>query len=189
MNATVHGVTAGDVPIVHSALGDVRAAMVVDAAGAWATPVAARLGGTTPTLTPIKRHIATTSDAAFRPTQPHAPFVWHLGNCDEEFYLRTYHGEVMLSACDARAADPDDDAVDPHIDAMLRERFRTDASPWSRLWACHRTFSDDGQLVIATDPDKPWLALVAGLGSHGATVSSVVGQRASALVTAMLAAR
>ena len=193
VDAAVTGVTEqrGGV-VLHTARGDLLATIVVDAAGAWASAVARTLGADALPLRPIKRHIATTRDPRLSPSRDVVPFVWHFGSGGQEYYLRTQNDHVMISACDARDAEPDDDAVDDNADAVLRERFgvaASEPSPWLNLWSCSRTFAHDGPLLIAADPQRPWLAIVGGLASYGATVSSVVGERAAALVTAMLALR
>lgn len=194
----VHGVSAattgdGTAAVLATDRGSVRARVVVNAAGAWAGRVGDSIGATATTLTSKKRHVfvarfPTSGDLAALGAS--APFLWHLGS--DEGYLRAHSDGILGSHCDARVADADDQSVDDFVDAQRRAHF----ARWSKAlvdapvpstWACLRTFTTSGIPRIEFDRDLPWLCWVAGLGGHGASASSVVGQRAAELIAARLA--
>ena len=50
-------------------------------------------------------------------------------------------GALLLCACDERASEPGDDAVDPAIETLLRDKLAS-------AWAGQRTFAPDGRFVI-----------------------------------------
>jgi glycine/D-amino acid oxidase-like deaminating enzyme len=52
----------------------------------------------------------------------------------------------------------------------------------SKGWAGFRTLTSDGRFVIGWDPDVEGFFWVAGLGGHGVTTSSAVGDLASELI-------
>ncbi|MEZ4365396.1 MAG: FAD-binding oxidoreductase [Kofleriaceae bacterium] len=181
--ATVRAAEAsGDGVRLHTDAGTYRARLVVIAAGAWADAVGAALGARPPSLTPIKRHVEVAAgDAAGR------PFVWHLG--PRQAYARAHADGVLLSPCDGRVAPADDVAVDEdpartaHLAAFAPGL--TSAPPRAR-WACHRTFGPSDLPVIGLDAGVPWLCWTAGLGSHGATTSAILGERAATAIVARL---
>lgn len=171
---------------LRTSVGDVRARIVVNAAGAWAGPVASALGTEPPELSPIKRHIT----LANYQVPAHTPYVWHLGT--EQAYARPHPDGVLLSSCDSRVAAPDEQAVD--LGASAVERLAR-LSAWAptlcqglnREHGCIRTFGPGGKPHVAVDERYPWLLSVVGLGGHGATTSSVIGKLAAKLALDALA--
>ncbi|HEY5923612.1 MAG TPA: FAD-binding oxidoreductase [Kofleriaceae bacterium] len=158
--------------------GELAAKVVVDATGAWA-------GRTTgdPLLASFKRHVYVLEAVAPKK----APFVWHLG--EQELYVRAIAGQILFSPCDAAPTGPGDQQPDEAGEAMLRSRL--EGSPLAnvtinRAWACQRTFSTLPAMKIQQDAERPWLVWVAGLGGHGATASSAVGQVAASYVISAL---
>lgn len=159
--------------------GAVSAAVVVDAAGAWA-------GGLTgdPPLASFKRHVYVLEAAA--PVE--APYLWHLGA--DELYVRGDAGQLLISPCDAAATAPADQQPDAAGEAALRAR--TAASVWRsaairRGWACQRAFTPDRRMRLGRDPQRPWLVWAAGLGGHGATAAPAVGEVVADACAAALA--
>lgn len=159
--------------------GSIIARVVVEASGAWA-------GRTTgdPLLDSFKRHVYVLEAV---PPAPTAPFVWHLGS--RELYVRAVGGEIMVSPCDGTAVPPGDQQPDPEGEALMRERFA--GSPLAgarvaRAWACQRTFPKRLPMKLERDDKRPWLVWAAGLGGHGATASSAVGETVADLVISAL---
>lgn len=165
-----------------TAAGEVVAARVVDAAGAWAGELATRLGADDPGFEPRRRHIFALGVAA-----TDAPNVWDVDL--REWYARPAGHEVWASACDSEVAAPGDVAPITSAFAELRDRMPPvlATAPLRHAWACQRTFAPGGPPVIARDRARPWLCWVAGLGGHGVTASLAVGRRAAAVVTEALA--
>jgi len=158
--------------------GAVTAAVVVDAAGAWA----GGLTGDAP-LASFKRHVYVLEAAA--PVA--APYLWHLGA--DELYVRGDAGGLLVSPCDAAATAPADQQPDAAGDAALRARLASSAwrsAAVARGWACQRAFTADRRMRLGRDPERPWLVWAAGLGGHGATAAAAVGEVvAEACVTAL----
>jgi len=158
--------------------GDVVARAVVDATGAWA----GQLVGDPP-LASLKRHVYLL-DA--QPTA-RSPFVWHLGAC--ELYVRGAGGEVLVSPCDSTPTPAGDQQPDAGGEAKMRRAFA--GSPYetatvTRAWACQRSFTPTGAMLLGRDPSRPWLVWAAGLGGHGATASAAVGETVAAALRSML---
>ena len=116
-----------------------------------------------------------------RASSPDWPFAW-----DDErgYYFRPEGSGPLLCACDARATESGDNATEPPIESMLRdklERYQPGLLPLRirDSWAGQRTFAPDGRFVIGWDPRMEGLFWVAALGGHGVTVSPAVGRLAA----------
>jgi glycine/D-amino acid oxidase-like deaminating enzyme len=162
--------------------GPIAAAIVVDAAGAWAGVVGDRVGAADTRFTPIKRHLFRSAPVA---VADDAPFVWHLGA--EPVYVRPLGDGLMLSHCDSRAEAPHDAAPDDDAIARLGERVQAMAPGLAGVaiaeaWACLRTFAPSHHFRIERDRELPWLVWVAALGGHGVTASAAVGAAAAAVI-------
>jgi D-arginine dehydrogenase len=153
---------------IATARGELRARLVVDAAGAWAGALTGD-----PPLEAFKRHVYVLEAAA--PTG--APFLWHLGA--GELYVRGDAGGVLVSPCDATATAAADQLPDAAGEAMLRSRLASAwrGAPIARRWACQRAFTADRTMHLGRDADRPWLVRAVGLGGHGATAAPAVGER------------
>jgi glycine/D-amino acid oxidase-like deaminating enzyme len=163
---------------LYTSRGELDARVVVDATGAWA-------GRTTgdPLLDSFKRHVYVLEAVAPK----RAPFVWHLGGC--ELYVRAIGGQIMVSPCDTAPTEPGDQQPDAEGEALLRARLEGSSLATANLakaWACQRTFARQPAMRIERDATRPWLVWAAGLGGHGATASSAVGQAAAAHVISAL---
>lgn len=154
--------------------GSFVARVVVDATGAWA-------GRTTgdPLLASYKRHVYVLEAAA----QDRVPFVWHLG--ESELYVRAIDGKIMVSPCDGTKVEPGDQQPDPAGEVLMRTRLAASSlatANVAKAWACQRTFSPLLAMKLERDATRPWLVWAAGLGGHGATGSSAVGETVARLV-------
>ncbi|HEU0035744.1 MAG TPA: FAD-dependent oxidoreductase [Kofleriaceae bacterium] len=170
---------AGDRVRLDTTAGTFRARVVVDAAGAWAG-----LLTNDPPLETFRRHLFVLEAAPVE----RAPFLWHLGGC--ELYLRADGPTTLACPCDADPTAPIDQQPVEQADVQLRARLRV-APRWShvpilRRWACQRAFTPDRQMRIGRDPRRPWLVWAAGLGGHGATAATAVGELAADAVVCAL---
>lgn len=176
----------GEDVVVETTRGAIRASCVVDAAGAWAG-VLGGLAGCEASFQPYRRHLFLTE--ALTGVVPDAPFVWLLG--DDEFYARPEGAGLLLSACEEDAMTPRDVRADPAALEYLAAKVNGQVPALAeagiaRTWACLRTFAPDRRPLIGWDAAVPWLFFVAGLGGHGATGSSSIGEAAAAAIASHL---
>ncbi len=166
---------AGRVLGVESDDGFLPAATVVDAAGPWASPVAARAGLETP-LQPLRRHLYVTElDAE---VDPDAPYVWDVS---AGYYFRPESGGLLLCCCDEDARPPGTPEVDPDVELLLAEKLERAVPSLAsrairRSWAGLRTFAADRSFVLGPDPRLEGFVWAAALGGHGVTCSPAVGR-------------
>jgi D-arginine dehydrogenase len=153
---------------------------VVDAAGAWAGPLAVAAGVADPRLTPIRRHLLVT--AADARIDPAWPWIWDTVN---GFYFRPETGGLLLCACDEAADEPGECVADPQAAeevAAKVERFLPDLAGLraAKLWAGHRTRRASHRFLVEEEPGRPGFVWAAGLGGHGVTCAPAVGRRVAA---------
>lgn len=173
--------------VVETSGGRCEAEVVVNAAGAWVSEVAASAGVRGPSFTPIQRHLFVTEPVEL--ADPAAPFVWHIGR--DAFYLRREGRGLLVSACDETASPPCDarvapDAIERLAAKLLRVAPALGELGVARAWACLRTFAADRRPVLGWDEGAPGFYWVAGLGGHGATASAAIGERAAGDIAARL---
>lgn len=150
---------------------------VVDAAGAWAGPLAVAAGAADPGLTPIRRHLLLT--AADARIDPAWPWVWDTVN---GFYFRPETGGLLLCSCDESADAPGDCVADPAIAEAVAakvERFLPDLAGLrvAKIWAGHRTRRASHRFLVEEDGRRRGFVWAAGLGGHGVTCCAAVGRR------------
>ncbi len=143
-----------------------RAAVLVNAAGAWADTVAACAGLAPLGLQPCRRS-AFTFDA---PGHDHRrwPLVVDIG---EAWYLKPDAGQLLGSPANADPVPPHDVQAEELDIAIAIDRIQTYTTlsirrP-RRTWAGLRTFAPDGELVIGADPRQPHFFWLAGQGGYG----------------------
>ncbi|APE27064.1 NAD(P)/FAD-dependent oxidoreductase [Aurantiacibacter gangjinensis] len=146
--------------------GEVRAAVVVNAAGAWADEVASLLGARPIGITPLRRTVA-----QLRTTpQPPADLPLTL-SLDGDFYFKPENGKLWLSPHDETPSEPCDAAPEELDVALAIDRFeqvvdwRIDAV--ERKWAGLRSFSPDRLPVYGYDAQVDGLFWFAGQGGYG----------------------
>ncbi|MFN8010438.1 MAG: FAD-dependent oxidoreductase [Holophagaceae bacterium] len=178
VEATVEGFT------VATGGGTVHAAVLVNAAGAWASALGRKAGGLDLDLKPLRRHLAWSEG----PWPADAPWAWWV---DRPFYLRPESGGLLMCPCDetevappARGHQPDTDPAAMEQLAALVQELAPDLADHGivRAWSGLRTFAPDRRFVIGWDPVNPRLFWVAGLGGHGMTSGLAVGRLAAALM-------
>jgi D-arginine dehydrogenase len=159
-----------------------RAATVVNAAGAWADEVGALFGAPPIGLEP-RRRSAFTFRAPDGADTSHWPAVVGI---DESWYIKPDAGQLLGSPANA---DPTfahdvlpeelDIALGIHqIESATTLQIRRPTATWAGL----RSFVPDGEMVIGADPHCPGLFWLAGQGGYGIQSAAGASELAAALL-------
>ncbi len=152
-----------------------RAATLVNAAGAWADELAERAGARPIGIEPRRRSAFT-----FRAPEDMDPTDWPMViDADETWYIKPDAGQLLGSPANADPTTPHD--VQPEeldiatgiyrIEEMTTLRIRRPTATWAGL----RSFVKDGEIVIGFDAQTPrffWLAAQGGYGIQSAAGAS-----------------
>ncbi|WP_322998107.1 FAD-dependent oxidoreductase [Castellaniella sp.] len=160
----------------------VSARSVVNAAGAWADPVAALCGAQTLGIEPRRR-------SAFTFPAPEGVDVslWPaVIGVDESFYFKPDAGQLLGSPANADPVAPHDVVPEEldialgihRIESLTSLRIRRPAHVWAGL----RSFAPDGDFVIGWDPSCQGLFWLAGQGGYGIQTSAGASAAACALL-------
>jgi D-arginine dehydrogenase len=167
---------------VASTAGDFQARILVNAAGAWADPVA-QLAGLAPLgIQPYRRTIALAEVAG-----PAIEREWPMAlDVHESYYFKPDAGLLLLSPADETPVDPCD-AQPLDLDVAIAVDRVEAATRWTiqrirRAWAGLRSFAPDRTLVIGFDPEAPGFFWLAGQGGYGIQTSPAAATLAAALV-------
>ncbi|OOG62124.1 glycerol-3-phosphate dehydrogenase [Sinorhizobium sp. A49] len=172
---------AGDWVLSTSA-GEIRAKVIVNAAGGWADPVAALFGVEPVGIVPHRR-TAITVDL---PAEIDALTLPEINEIDEDFYMKPEGGRLLASPADATPCEPSD--VQPEeIDVAWAAHYVEEATtvPVRRIfksWAGLRSFSPDRLPVIGYAKDRPDFFWLAGQGGFGILTSPALGALAANLL-------
>ncbi|MGB3552565.1 MAG: FAD-binding oxidoreductase [Candidatus Binatus sp.] len=163
--------------------GTLHARCVVNAAGAWAGPVASLAGAMPIRLEPRRRTIVTFAAAPGLDVSGW-PFV--ISESDQ-LYFAPESGGLMLSPMDQEPILPCDAQPDDEVIAAALERLRALAPAivprtLKRKWAGLRTFSPDSVPVVGADPRVAGFFWLAGQAGFGIESSPAVGQIAADLI-------
>jgi len=146
--------------------GDLRAGVLVDAAGAWADGVA-RLAGARPLgIAPLRRTVA---QLRVDPPPPaDLPLVLDLSG---EFYFKPENGRLWLSPHDETPSEPCDAAPEELDVALAIDRLQR-VVDWrveavERKWAGLRSFAPDRRPVYGFDAAREGFFWFAGQGGFG----------------------
>ena len=161
--------------------GQVRAAIVVNAAGAWADHVARILGASPLGITPLRRTVA---QLRTNPAPP-AELPLTLG-IDGDFYFRPENGRLWLSPHDETPSEPCDAAPDEYDIALAVDRFEQ-VVDWrieavERKWAGLRSFSPDRLPVYGFDANVGSMFWFAGQGGYGIQTAPAAARFAAQLL-------
>jgi D-arginine dehydrogenase len=161
--------------------GNVSAATVVNAAGAWAD-VVAQLAGAAPVGLVPKRRTAFTFDAPAGIDLAGLPMAIDF---DETWYIKPEVGQFLASPADETPSPPCD-AQPEEIDiAVAVERIETATTLKIRRiknkWAGLRSFVADKNLVVGYDPTVDGLFWLAGQGGYGIQTGEAAGRLAASL--------
>ncbi|MEW6268296.1 MAG: FAD-binding oxidoreductase [Thermodesulfobacteriota bacterium] len=168
---------------VVTADGELRARLVVDAAGAWAGTVARMAGASAIPLVPHRRTIV-----VFPPPDGVEIGDWPMVASDaHQLYFAPEAGDLMLSPMDEEPMEPCDATPDDTVVAAGLERFarlapRLRPRTLKRKWSGLRTFSPDRVHVVGEDPKLPGFFWLGGQGGCGIETSPVIGRVAADLV-------
>ena len=162
--------------------GDVRAPVLVNAAGAWADRVAQRCGVEPLGLEPRRRTMAQLRVG--RSGLADLPLVIDAGG---SFYFKgEADSRIWLSPHDETATDPCDAAPEELDVATAIDRFQA-VVDWpveavERTWAGLRTFARDRMPVIGFDENAPGYFWCAGQGGFGIQTAPAAAAIAAALL-------
>ncbi|VVS97913.1 NAD(P)/FAD-dependent oxidoreductase [Erythrobacter sp. EC-HK427] len=173
----------GDAWRLHfGAAGEVRADVVVNAAGAWADPVASACGVAPLGITPYRRTVAQLR------TDPPAPAELPLViDLEGAFYFRPEHGKLWLSPHDETPSEPCDAAPEELDIALAIDRFEQ-VVDWriaavERKWAGLRSFAPDRLPVYGYDAEVTGFFWFAGQGGYGIQTAPAAARLAAQLLT------
>jgi Glycine/D-amino acid oxidases (deaminating) len=174
-------VARGRVCGVETDAGEIEAAVVVNAAGAWAAELGRQAGAACLPLRPMRRHLAFLRVAGAPPAWP---VVWDLST---PLYFRPESGGVLVSLCEEIPSQPGDESCDDRLAERLAAgmhglRPPLDDASLVRAWACQRTTTPDERFVVGADPKLEGFFWVAGLGGHGMSAGLAAGRVAAGLI-------
>ena len=158
--------------------GEIAAAMIVNAAGAWATPIAALAGAQPIVVTPFRRTVA---QLAVAPAAPAGlPLVIDI---DGTFYFKPEAGgRIWLSPHDEHPV-PAGDVAPEDLDVAIAIDRLERVVDWrvlrrERAWAGLRSFAPDRVPVYGFDARMPgffWFAGQGGFGIQTAPAAAWIG--------------
>ena len=163
------------------AAGELRAGVVVNAAGAWADPVADLCGAAPLGIQPLRRTVA---QMRVDPAPPaDLPLTLDIAG---EFYFRPENGRLWLSPHDETPSEPCDAAPEEYDVALAIHRFEQ-VVDWKieaveRKWAGLRSFSPDRLPVYGHDTARDGLFWFAGQGGYGIQTAPAAARLAAQLL-------
>jgi len=162
--------------------GEIRADILVNAAGAWADEVA-RLAGAAPLgLAPLRRTAVVFESRQFTDTAAWPAAV----DATEDLYFRPEAGRMLASPADETLSPPCDAQPEELDVATLIERLQQattfDITRITARWAGLRTFAPDRSLVAGFDRARPGFFWLAGQGGYGIQTAPAMGQLVAALI-------
>ena len=158
------------------------ATLVVNAAGAWADPVAALAGAAPCGVQPKRR-----SAFLFAPPAGTEVAAWPaVIDVDERWYFKPDAGLLLGSPANADPVEPHDVRPEEldiatgihHLEAATTLTIRRPKSTWAGL----RSFVADGEPVIGFDAAVPGFFWAAALGGYGIQSAPAVGRLCAALL-------
>jgi D-arginine dehydrogenase len=175
-------VERGRVVGVATTNGVIRARSVVNAAGAWAGPLA-RMAGAAPIAITPKRRSAVTFAAPDGLDARGWPMVMHADRSvyfepEGDGFLMSPMDEAPSEACDAR---PDDLTIAEAMERLRGFAPRIVPQALRRKWAGLRTFAPDRVHVVGPDPVVDGFFWLAGQGGCGIESSPAIGAIAADL--------
>lgn len=160
----------------------IRAKIVVNAAGAWADQLASLASAKPRGLTPLRR-TAITIDAPNGLDLTDFPMVIDI---DEQFYIKPEGGRLMASPADETPCPPSDARPEEMDVAICVDRIcQAFDLPVRRIhsqWAGLRTFAADGLPVCGFDGGLPDFFWLAGQGGYGVQTAPAMAQLAADII-------
>jgi D-arginine dehydrogenase len=159
----------------------IRAAAIVNAAGAWADVVAGLAGAAPVGLVP-KRRTAFTFDAPAGLDLARLPMAIDF---DETWYIKPEVGQFLGSPADETPSPPCDAQPEELDIAIAVDRIETATTlrigRIKNKWAGLRSFVADKNLVIGYDPAVDGFFWLAGQGGYGIQTGGAAGRLAASL--------
>ncbi len=161
--------------------GTLRCDLLVNAAGAWADPVATLAGARPIGIQPLRRTIAQLRTAPEPPDD--LPLVLDIAG---KFYFKPEHGRLWLSPHDETPCLPGDAAPEEIDIAIAIDRFEG-VVDWQvqrveHKWAGLRSFAPDRLPVYGPDPVVPAFFWFAGQGGYGIQTAPAAARLAAQLL-------
>ena len=160
-----------------------QAAVVVNAAGAWADELAVLSGVEKVQLQPYRRTAAIVD--VEHPLPEGCPMV---AAADESFYFRRDGEQVLISPSESVPSGPEDAQPYPGDVEALTARLNTLTTMGIRgvrkAWTGLRTEAADGIPVVGFDAEAPGFFWLAGQGGYGFQASSGIAELAADLILA-----
>ena len=159
------------------------AGVLVNAAGAWADPVAVLAGARPLGIQPYRRTVV-----QLRTEPAPSDGMAHVADIAGRFYFKPEAGgKLWLSPHDETPVDPHDTAPEELDVAIAIDRFEG-VVDWrvaavERRWAGLRSFAPDRLPVYGFDPAVPGLFWAAGQGGFGIQTAPAAAALAAALLT------
>jgi D-arginine dehydrogenase len=182
-NAEVIGVErCGGSWSVSTAAGQLRAAIIVNAAGAWAGKLGRLAGAHEIDLQPRRR-----TAVLIDPPTGAAADTWPLVmDVDEQFYFKPEAGLLLVSPCDETPMPPCDVQPDDTDVAIAVDRFErattVEVCRVRHRWAGLRSFVRDRSPVVGYDPHARGFFWLAALGGYGIQTAPALSLLAANLV-------
>lgn len=172
----------GDEWLIRSGDDEVRAGVLVDAAGAWCDRLAADAGVAPIGLVPKRRTAFT-----FAPPADSDPRSWPMVvDLDEQYYFKAEGPSVLASPGDATPVEPQDVRHREEDVALGIERIQSVTTMSIRsvqsAWAGLRSFVSDDRPVNGWDDRVSGFYWVAGQGGFGIKTSPAMGSYAAAMI-------
>ena len=167
---------------IKTAIGEVRAPIVINAAGAWAGEIGLLAGAKDIGLQPLKRTVC-----LIEPPVGHDTSAWPmLLNVAEDFYLKPDAGMLLLSPADETLIPPCDAQADELDVAIAVDRLEQatslDVRRIARKWAGLRSFVADRSPVVGFDGGRRGFFWLAALGGYGIQTAPALSRLAADLV-------
>ncbi|HSM42992.1 MAG TPA: FAD-dependent oxidoreductase [Afifellaceae bacterium] len=162
--------------------GELQAAIVINAAGAWADTIATLAGALPLGLEPRRRTVLTVAAPA-----GYAPAGWPMTvDIDECFYLKPESGRLLISPADETPSPPCD-AQPEEIDIAvcidrIEAAFDINVERVETKWAGLRTFLPDRSPAVGFDRTVANFFWLAGQGGYGIQTAPALARYAAALV-------
>jgi len=156
-----------------------RAAVIVNAAGAWAGEIGAMAGASEIGLQP-RRRTAALVDANVDPN-------WAMiVDVEEQFYAKPDAGRLLVSPADETPSPPCDAYPEDLDVAIAVDRLQAattvEVRRVSSRWAGLRSFVSDRSPVVGYDPRQPAFFWLAALGGYGIQTAPALSRVAASLV-------
>lgn len=171
------------VTTVVTSAGEIQAGVVVNAAGAWAAPIA-RMAGVDLPIAPSRRSVAITAPTNLLPEQmPMTIFT------ADGFHLRVRDGRVLLLLPELASRNPLDETIDDawldRVTHVAKERMPSLAGAAierSLCWSGLYEMSPDHHAIVGRAPGVENFYLANGSSGHGVMHAPALGQILSEMI-------